>query len=67
MYAQAVNFHSQLLTFLFQILLMLAVFEPTFPLAAETALIIALLLICARILCIYYGKYLYKFPNGMQI
>jgi hypothetical protein len=65
--AQAIHRHSESFTNLFQLLLLSAVFEPTLPLLAEIALIVALLLVSAQILCTFPGSYLYKLPGGMQI
>jgi hypothetical protein len=65
--ALVVNKHSKSLTCLFQLLLMLAVFEPTLLFVAEFALVIALLLATAQIICIFPGSYFYSFPKGMQI
>jgi hypothetical protein len=63
----SVHTHSELLTNLFQLLLLAAVLEPTLLILAEIALMIALLLAAAQILCTFPGSYLYKFPGEMQI
>lgn len=64
--ALAAHCHSESLTNLFQLLLLLAVFEPMFPILAKVALIVALLLAMAQILCNFPGRYLYRFPGEMH-
>lgn len=65
--ARAFDRHSRLLAFLFQSLLLCAVFNPTPRLLAGIALIVTLLLAAAQILCTCPGSYLYKFPGEIQI
>ena len=65
--ALIVHTHSILLTNVFEILLVLAVCVPAIPHVAGCALIVTMLLVASRFLCIYCGKYFYKFPGGMQI
>jgi hypothetical protein len=51
----------------FQLLLLLIAFTITIRTLAGIVVIVLFVLIVARILCIYCGKYFYKFPGGMQI
>lgn len=67
MIVRSVNGHPELLTYLFQLLLLSAVFESMFPYLAGIALIVALLLATAHILCTFPGNYFYYFPKGMRI
>ncbi len=56
-----------LLTYLFESFLIAAFLLWVIQFAVDLALIVAKLLGIARNLCIYCGKYFYKFPKGMQI
>jgi hypothetical protein len=51
----------------FQLVLLLIAFGTTVRILAGSAAVVVSVLIVARILCIYPGRYLYSFPEGMLI
>jgi len=62
-----VPIYSVWLAELFQILLIVAVCNSMLRHIAQFALIVAVVLIAAQILCTFPGSYLYKFPGEIQI
>ena len=56
-----------LISHCFQLFLLLAASDTEIPPLAECAAMIFFVLITARILCIFCGRYFYSFPKGMHI